>query len=87
MSAIDDRFAQLRREGKKAFLPFVTAGDPSLDVTAQLILELQKVGSAMVEVGIPYSDPIADGPVIQESYTRALDKGVKLQALCRWPLV
>ena len=61
MSAIDDRFAQLRREGKKAFLPFVTAGDPDLAVTAQLILELQKVGSAMVEVGIPYSDPIADG--------------------------
>lgn len=81
MSAIDDRFAQLRREGKKAFLPFVTAGDPDLDVTAHLILALQKVGSAMVEVGIPYSDPIADGPVIQESYTRALDKGVKLAGI------
>lgn len=81
MSAIDDRFAQLRREGKKAFLPFVTAGDPDLDITAQLILALQNVGSAMVEVGIPYSDPIADGPVIQESYTRALDKGVKLSGI------
>lgn len=78
MSAIDDRFAQLRHEGKKAFLPFVTAGDPSLEITAKLILALQESGSAMVEVGIPYSDPIADGPVIQESYTRALDAGVKL---------
>jgi tryptophan synthase alpha chain len=78
MSAIDDRFAQLRREGKKAFLPFVTAGDPSLDITSKLILALQQAGSAMVEVGIPYSDPIADGPVIQDSYTRALDSGIKL---------
>ncbi|MFO0940391.1 MAG: tryptophan synthase subunit alpha [Pirellulales bacterium] len=81
MSAIDERFAQLRRDGKKAFLPFVTAGDPSLSVTAQLILALQDAGSAMVEVGIPYSDPIADGPVIQESYTRALDNGVKLAGI------
>jgi tryptophan synthase alpha chain len=78
MSAIDDRFAQLRHEGKKAFLPFVTAGDPSLEITSKLILALQESGSAMVEVGIPYSDPIADGPVIQDSYTRALDAGVKL---------
>lgn len=83
MSAIDDRFAQLKREGKKAFLPFITAGDPSLEVTSQLILELQAAGSAMVELGIPYSDPIADGPVIQESYTRALDRGTKLADIMR----
>lgn len=81
MSAIDLRFAQLKREGKKAFLPFVTAGDPSIAVTSQLILALQQAGSAMVEVGIPYSDPIADGPVIQDSYTRALDGGIKLSAI------
>lgn len=81
MSAIDERFSQLKREGKKAFLPFVTAGDPSLKVTAQLIQALQQAGSAIVEVGIPYSDPIADGPVIQESYTRALDGGVKLAGI------
>jgi tryptophan synthase alpha chain len=83
MSAIDDRFAQLRRDGKKAFLPFVTAGDPSLEITSKLILALQEAGSAMIELGIPYSDPIADGPVIQDSYTRALDSGVKLAGIMR----
>jgi tryptophan synthase alpha chain len=83
MSAIDHCFARLRREGKKAFLPFVTAGDPSLEVTGQLLRELQAAGSAIAEVGIPYSDPIADGPVIQASYTRALDAGVKLADIMR----
>lgn len=79
MSAIDLCFAQLRAEGRKAFLPFVTAGDPSLALTAQVLEILQDCGAAMAEVGIPYSDPIADGPVIQASYTRALDAGVKLR--------
>ncbi len=77
MSAIDERFAQLRAEGKKAFLPFVTAGDPSVEWTAKLLRQLAKCGCAMAEVGIPYSDPIADGPVIQASYTRALNSGVR----------
>ena len=81
MSAIDDCFAVCARQGKKAFLPFVTAGDPSLEWTARLLIELQDAGSAMAEVGIPYSDPIADGPVIQDSYTRALTAGVKLSAI------
>ncbi len=79
MSAIDDCFAKLRREGRKAFLPFVTAGDPSLELTAKVLQVLEASGAAMAEVGIPYSDPIADGPVIQASYTRALDAGVKLK--------
>lgn len=79
MSAIDEKFKQLRASGKKAFLPFVTAGDPSLDVTARVLQVLAESGAAMAEVGIPYSDPIADGPVIQASYTRALERGVKLQ--------
>lgn len=79
MSAIDDRFKQLRRGGKKAFLPFVTAGDPSLPLTARLLEKLSACGSAIAEVGIPYSDPIADGPVIQASYTRALNAGIKLK--------
>ncbi len=81
MSAIDDCFAQLKAQGKKAFLPFVTAGDPSLEMTAKVLELLQASGAAMAEVGIPYSDPIADGPVIQASYTRALDAGVKLQGI------
>ncbi len=78
MSAIDQKFAELRAAGKKAFIPFVTAGDPSLRITAQALQVLSDCGAAMGEVGIPYSDPIADGPVIQASYTRALDAGVKL---------
>jgi tryptophan synthase alpha chain len=79
MSAIDDRFNQLRKAGKKAFLPFVTAGDPSLAMTMRLLEKLSACGSAIAEVGIPYSDPIADGPVIQASYTRALNAGIKLK--------
>lgn len=78
MSAIDDRFAELRKANKKAFLPFVTAGDPSLELTSRVLKALAGCGAAIGEVGIPYSDPIADGPVIQASYTRALDAGTKL---------
>lgn len=59
-------------------MPFVTAGDPDLEFTADVIRRLVDCGSSMCEVGIPYSDPIADGPVIQASYTRALGKGLKL---------
>jgi tryptophan synthase alpha chain len=62
-------------------MPFITAGDPDLDFTAQVIQELAKRGASMCEVGIPYSDPIADGPVIQASYTRALEKKVKLAGI------
>lgn len=78
MSAIDDRFAELRKANQKAFLPFVTAGDPSLELTSRVLKALSDCGAAIGEVGIPYSDPIADGPVIQASYTRALDAGTKL---------
>ncbi len=78
MSRIDDLFQKLKREGRKAFMPFVTAGDPDLDLTQAVIRELDARGCHLCEIGIPYSDPIADGPVIQASYTRALDKHVKL---------
>ena len=81
MSAIDRRFAELKNSGRKAFIPFITAGDPSLDMTARLLEHLDRAGSAIGEVGIPYSDPIADGPVIQASYTRALRSGVKLEGI------
>jgi tryptophan synthase alpha chain len=62
-------------------MPFVTAGDPDLDFTAEVIRAVVARGSHLCELGIPYSDPIADGPVIQASYTRALDKGVKLAGI------
>ncbi len=78
MSSIDTLFRDLRSAGRKAFMPFVTAGDPDLDFTAGALRELAACGSTLCEVGVPYSDPIADGPVIQASYTRALGKHVKL---------
>jgi len=81
MSKIDELFRTLRTENRKAMMPFVTAGDPDLEFTAVVIEELIGRGASMCEVGIPYSDPIADGPVIQASYTRALDDGVKLKGI------
>ncbi len=83
MSAIDDLFAKLRKEGRKALMPFVTAGDPDLDFTAAVLQELVKRGSSLCELGIPYSDPIADGPVIQASYTRALEHKIKLAEILK----
>ncbi len=71
ISAVFDR---LRSQGQMAFMPFITAGDPDLDFTRDLILELARRDVDLIEVGFPYSDPIADGPVIQASYTRALNK-------------
>jgi len=78
MSSIDTLFNQLRNSGRKAFMPFVTAGDPDLAFTAEVIRLLVERGSTMCELGIPYSDPIADGPVIQASYTRSLGRKIKL---------
>lgn len=81
MSAVDETFKRLRRENRKALVPFLTAGDPDLKFTAAALAELASRGAAVCELGIPYSDPIADGPVIQASYTRALDKKVKLSQI------
>jgi tryptophan synthase alpha chain len=78
MSAVDLLFTELRSRGEKALMPFVTAGDPSIAATAQIIRAAARSGANLCEIGIPYSDPIADGPVIQESYQRALDGGFKL---------
>jgi tryptophan synthase alpha chain len=75
---IDALFQRLRSEGRKAFMPFITAGDPDLATTARLLPELARHGASVIEVGLPYSDPIADGPVVQASYTRALDRGVRI---------
>jgi tryptophan synthase alpha chain len=78
MSAIDQMFTNLRREKRKALMPFVTAGDPDLAFTAAVLKEVVSRGAHLCEVGIPYSDPIADGPVIQASYTRSLAHKIKL---------
>src|SRR5262245_6690889 len=81
MSRLDQLFANLRTSGRKAFMPFITAGDPDLAFTLEVIRELDARGCTICEVGIPYSDPIADGPVIQASYTRALAKKIKLKEI------
>jgi len=78
MNPIDDLFRRLRSQGKKAFMPFVTAGDPDAAFTREVLPAVAESGANLIEVGFPFSDPIADGPVIQASYTRALDKGLKL---------
>lgn len=63
-------------EGQKAFIPFITCGDPSLEVTKELVLTMEKAGADLIELGIPFSDPTAEGPVIQDANIRALSGGV-----------
>ncbi|MBI2150932.1 MAG: tryptophan synthase subunit alpha [Acidobacteria bacterium] len=75
MTRIENRFSR----GGNAFIPYLTAGDPSLDVTLDLVLGLEKAGADIIELGVPFSDPIADGPVIQRATERALAGGVTLQ--------
>lgn len=82
MNRIDEKFRELKRKGKKAFIAFVTAGDPSLGVTRRLVLELEKNGSDIIELGIPFSDPLADGPTIQRSSERALRRKVNIDSVC-----
>ncbi|MCA9004955.1 MAG: tryptophan synthase subunit alpha [Planctomycetaceae bacterium] len=72
-TSISEKFAQVKSENRMAFMPFITAGDPDLETTVDVLKELAAQGVDLVEVGFPYSDPIADGPVIQASYTRALN--------------
>jgi tryptophan synthase alpha chain len=78
MNPIDTTFQRLRQRGQKAFIPFITAGDPNLSATAALAKTLAKNGASLLEIGFPYSDPLADGPIIQASYTRALERGLRL---------
>lgn len=75
---LDWAFTRVRQGGQRAFIPFLTAGDPDLTATQSAIREFSRRGVTAIEIGIPYSDPIADGPVIQASYTRALQRGLKL---------
>jgi tryptophan synthase alpha chain len=78
MNPIDALFRDLRAAGRKAFMPFVTAGDPDVAFTRELLPAVAESGANLIEVGLPFSDPIADGPVIQASYTRALGKHLRL---------
>jgi len=78
MNRIDRRFTQLRTDRRKALFPFVTAGDPSLDATVPVMHALVEAGADVIELGVPFSDPMADGPTIQRSSERALSRGAGL---------
>jgi tryptophan synthase alpha chain len=78
LSRIAASFAELKREGRGGFIPFITAGDPDLQTTCRLMLELAHAGATLIELGVPFSDPMADGPVIQRASERALRHGFGL---------
>lgn len=78
MNRIDKRLNSIRELGNKTLITFITAGDPDIDSTYELVLTMEKAGADVVELGIPYSDPLADGPTIQASSARALKSGVKI---------
>lgn len=83
MNRIDQKFKELRKAGKKAFIVFITAGDPRLKTTEKLVLSFENNGVDIVELGVPFSDPLADGPTIQASSYRALRKGVSLEKILK----
>ena len=78
MSRIAEKFEQMKAGNKKGFIPFITAGDPDLETTYELILKLAELESTVIELGVPFSDPMADGPVIQAAGVNALKTGVNL---------
>ena len=79
MSRLERKFAELRAARRKALIPFVTAGDPSLEATVPVMHALVDAGADVIELGVPFSDPMADGPVIQRSSERALARGAGLR--------
>ncbi len=81
MSAIDEVFFKCSQEGRAAFIPFIMAGDPNLEATAACLEALAAGGADIVELGVPFSDPIADGPVNQRAAVRALEAGTKLSGI------
>ncbi len=81
MSRIDEVFTGLRARGERALIPYFCAGDPSLEATASLIAEADARGADVIEVGLPFSDPLADGPTIQRAGVRALERGTSLYRL------
>lgn len=81
MGRIEDAFTQLKQQGRKGFIPYLTAGDPDLASTEQILIELAHAGATVIELGVPFSDPMADGPVIQRASERALKNAFSLQDL------
>src|SRR5262245_62413016 len=81
MSRLAATFEGLKKQGRKALVPFITAGDPDPKLTVPLMHALAKAGADVIELGVPFSDPMADGPVIQRSSERALKQGVSLRSV------
>lgn len=81
MNRIDNKFKTLKKQKKKAFIAYITAGDPDLSMTKRIVLALEGAGVDIIELGIPFSDPLADGPTIQAASERALLKGVTLKKI------
>ncbi|KAL8513705.1 hypothetical protein ACS0TY_012988 [Phlomoides rotata] len=80
-AGISETFSRLKQRGKVALIPYITAGDPDLSTTAEALKVLDSCGSDIIELGVPYSDPLADGPVIQAATTRALGKGTNFEKI------
>jgi tryptophan synthase alpha chain len=78
MSCVSERFEYLRDRAQPALIPFLTAGDPDLETTTEALRVLDRSGADLIELGVPYSDPLADGPVIQAAATRALQRGTQM---------
>jgi len=78
MNRIDSMFGQLRQANRKAFIPYITAGDPTLEKTTEIVVALERSGADLIELGVPFSDPLADGPTIQAASQRALKHRVSL---------
>jgi tryptophan synthase alpha chain len=81
IARLDRTFAALKQKGEQALITYVMAGDPSLQVTEELVLELERAGADIIELGVPFSDPIADGPVIQQAAERALRSKTSLRTI------
>lgn len=84
MSRLNKLFTQLKTQRRPALIPFLTAGDPDIETTRKLVLELAKRGADLIELGVPFSDPLADGPTIQASSKRALDNGIRMRAILQF---
>ena len=83
LSKVDEMFCELKNKKKFALMPFIMAGDPNIEITSEILLKLQENGADLIELGIPYSDPLADGPVIQVAASRALKSGTSLRKVIK----
>jgi len=83
MGRIENQFSQLRKRGERALIPFITAGDPNLPTTEALVMAIAEAGADVIEIGVPFSDPLAEGPTIQRSSERALRAGTTLRGVLK----